>query len=1076
MIRNKIKLQAGKTYTVNDASSTYTIIVGDMREAPSTFTEDAASSLSVGAGSPSLELGKIGGIYLDHINKKVHVKDASGWDSGFDLGGSGGSSEFKVGAGAPSLNLSSSISAYIDMQSMTFHTRSGGSWDEGRLMRGNAGSSGQNGKSVRFGSGPPIASLGTDDETYIDLSDFKIHTKSSGAWSGGQVFRGNNGNNGKSIRFGSGLPSDGDGEDDEVYLDLTSFKVHSKSAGSWGSGHVFKGSDGAAGLNGKSIKFGNGAPSESDGDDDEVYLDLSNFKVHSKSLGTWGSGFAFKGDNGQDGLNGKSVRFGSGPPIASLGDDDEAYIDLNDFKIHTKSAGSWSSGNAFKGSNGQNGKSVKFGNGLPSDTEGEDDEIYLDLSNFKIHSKSAGSWGSGHEFKGASGSNGLNGKSVRFGNGTPANDVGDDDEVYFDLSNFKVHAKSSGSWSGGQLFKGDNGSNGQNGINGKSLRFGNGAPSDTDGDDDEVYLDLSSFKVHSKSAGSWGAGLDFRGNDGQNGLNGKSVRFGSGSPSDSLGDDDEVYFDLNDFKVHTKSSGYWDGGSAFKGNDGTPGLNGKSIRFGNGTPSASDGDDDEVYLDLSSFKIHSKSAGSWGTGLAFKGNDGLNGNDGADGTNGKDGIAAQLTNDSDVIPTDSDGTGYDFTDTGGEFELRSGGSKITSGVTYYAGAAGTSSSVAVNGLTLSIASDGAYSLSGASWTQSFAKFTMRAIHNGVTYTKVYKVTKARGGVAGANGANGINGTNGLPGRNGSDGADGSDALTGYLSNESDSVAAANDGTGYSLVGRGGTYYVYAGKTQVSPSNFYVGAVGTATSQTISGLTLSITSGGAYSLSGASWTTDSVSFTLRAIYSGVTLSKIYKITKSKAGGKGDQGIKGDIGATGPGVKVYSVALGSDSSTADVQLTTSYADMYLADVMTNEGGILSATVSKSSSSFTISETGRYRVELQASFRAKNSSTISSYSTSGYVKILKDGSTFVESNVSLSALTATTHLGPGGVIMTTPKYGSGMITLDKKVRLLAGTVLKIQAKTTSTTADKLTYLELATDSETQTAEDTILTITKL
>ena len=54
--------------------------------------------------------------------------------------------------------------------------------------------------------------------------------------------------------------------------------------------------------------------------------------------------------------------------------------------------------------------------------------------------------------------------------------------------------------------------------------------------------------------------------------------------------------------------------------------------------------------------------------------------------------------------------------------------------------------------------------------------------------------------------------------------------------------------------------------------------------------------------------------------------------------------------------------------------------------------------------------------------------------------------------------------------------MITLDKKVRLLAGTVLKIQAKTTSTTADKLTYLELATDSETQTAEDTILTITKL
>ena len=78
MIRNRLKLQTGKTYTVNDASSTYTIIVGDMREVPETRSEDTASSLSVGAGAPSFELGKIGGIYLDHINKRVHVKDAAG--------------------------------------------------------------------------------------------------------------------------------------------------------------------------------------------------------------------------------------------------------------------------------------------------------------------------------------------------------------------------------------------------------------------------------------------------------------------------------------------------------------------------------------------------------------------------------------------------------------------------------------------------------------------------------------------------------------------------------------------------------------------------------------------------------------------------------------------------------------------------------------------------------------------------------------------------------------------------------------------------------------------------------------
>ena len=799
MVRNKIKLQAGKTYAVKDASSTYTIIVGDLCEVPSASVESTASTLSIGAGTPSYSLGKIGGVYLDSINKRVYVKDAAGWDSGFDLGGSGGSSEFKVGVGAPSLNLSSSISAYIDMQSMTFHTRSGGSWDEGRLMRGNAGSNGQNGKSVRFGSGPPIASLGTDDETYIDLSDFKIHTKSSGIWSGGQVFRGSNGNNGKSIRFGSGLPSDGDGEDDEVYLDLTSFKVHSKSAGSWGSGHVFKGSDGAAGLNGKSIKFGNGAPSDSDGDDDEVYLDLSNFKVHTKATGSWGSGLAFKGSNGS------------------------------------------------------------------------------------------------------------------------------------------------------------------------------------------------------------------------------------------------------------------------------------------------------------------------------------NGRDGTDGTPGKDGISAQLTNDSDVIPTNNDGTGYDFADTGGEFELRSSGSKIASGVTYYAGTAGTNSSVAVNGLTLTITSGGAYSLSGASWTQPFAKFTMRAIHDGVTYTKVYKVTKARGGVAGTNG------TNGLPGNNGKDGTDGSNgkkvvtssaitvsgspvgatsygceigdtlldavnhkiytrtnsstwtlngssfkgatgsagesSLIGQLTKEVAVIPANSSGavTNANLSALGGGYFkVYSGKNDVTSACTF--RISSATAELagsdyidyIDDLQLNLNkTTGEFSLSGETWSADSTSFTLQATYSGSTVTKIYNVTKSKMG---------------PGIRVYSVALGSDSSASDIELTSSYKDMYLSDVITNEGDILTAESSRSATTFTINESGRYKVELQAAFRIKNIVKSTTYATICSAQIIK-GFTAPSAtwSASTSALSAT--LGAVGTVA----YSSSTVTISKTAFLAAGTTLKVQAKTSNASGGK-SYLELADDTEIQSAEDTILTITKL
>lgn len=782
MLRKKMKVEAGKTYTVRDAATTYTIIVGDLSEADSgagSPTPESYSSFNIGTGSPSLNLGRIGSVYLDSVNKTLYTKDALGWDSGFTMGGSGGSSEFKVGVGAPSLSLSSSISAYIDMQSMTFHTRSGGSWDEGRLMRG---SSGQSGKSVRFGSGPPIASLGADDEAYIDLNDFKIHTKTAGSWSSGQAFKGSNGQNG---------------------------------------------------LNGKSLRFGNGLPSDSDGDDNEVYLDLSNFKIHSKSAGSWGSGAEFKGSRGNDGQNGKSVRFGNGAPAASLGNDDETYIDLD---------------------------------------------------SFKIHSKSAGSWGSGH---------------------------------------------------------------------------------------------------------------------------------------------------------------------VFKGSDGAHGLNGKSIKFGNGAPSDADGDDDEVYLDLSSFKVHTKATGSWNSGLAFKGSNGDNGTDGQPGSDGKHGVSAQLTNDSDVISADSDGSGYDFTDTGGEFEIRSGGAKVSSGVTYYAGTSGTSTTSTVNGLTLTINSSGTYSLSGASWSQNFAKFTMRADYDGVTYTKVYKVTKARAG---------LRGSDGNSGSDGKDGTNGTDALTGHLSNEADVVSAANDGTGYSFSGTGGTFYVYSGKTLVSPSNFFAGAIGTSTTQIISGLTLSVNSSGVYSLSGASWTSDTASFTIRALYSGVTLTKTYKITKSKAGSRGDSGDAGSPGTDGEGVNKYVDSLFSDYSMA----ANTPRKLYYNDLVANIGNVVvKSGDATNGSTFTISSLGRYKVDLACGFKAIYAAGAS---VSFSVKLLVNDvvkRTVTGSNTSIS-----------GSETRYPNLDLSWIGF-----LPAGSTIKCEVERTSSGTNPTLHAN-AIDKTTfnATEEDTIISITKL
>lgn len=114
---------------------------------------------------------------------------------------------------------------------------------------------------------------------------------------------------------------------------------------------------------------------------------------------------------------------------------------------------------------------------------------------------------------------------------------------------------------------------------------------------------------------------------------------------------------------------------------------------------------------------------------------------------------------------------------------------------------------------------------------------------------------------------------------------GQNALSGVLTNENATIAANSSGSGYSLTGTGGTFLVYSGNSQVSASFSIVGGtdVGTTQTKTQSGLTLTLDeTTGAYTLSGSAWTTSSESFTLRAIYAGQTIDKVYTISKAIAG--------------------------------------------------------------------------------------------------------------------------------------------------------------------------------------------------
>lgn len=112
-----------------------------------------------------------------------------------------------------------------------------------------------------------------------------------------------------------------------------------------------------------------------------------------------------------------------------------------------------------------------------------------------------------------------------------------------------------------------------------------------------------------------------------------------------------------------------------------------------------------------------------------------------------------------------------------------------------------------------------------------------------------------------------------------EGIDGLNPITGLLTNEAMVVPAATDGTVTSFSNAGGTFKVFEGLTDRTADATY-SVVSPA------GLTISIDTAGAYTVTAMS--ADIGTATLRAVYKGVTLDKVYTISKSKAGANGAAG--------------------------------------------------------------------------------------------------------------------------------------------------------------------------------------------
>ena len=276
-----------------------------------------------------------------------------------------------------------------------------------------------------------------------------VYSGSEGVYSviAGELLEGDSVAAGGNLVYGAGAPSAGAGKDGDVYLDLTDFKVHTKGSGAWGSGSLFKGATGTAGsagakgdtgtggtkgdagLRGKVTLEGSGAPgtgsnlatptaaltdaltdaSLTSGDLDlgDIYLDTTNHRFYKKTALGWATrGATFvgttgsKGDTGTTGtkgdagLRGKVTLEGAGAPgtgsnlatptaaltaaltDASLASGDldvgDLYLDTTNHRFYKKTALGWATrGLTFVGPTGTKGDTGTTGNPGSAGTKGD---------------------------------------------------------------------------------------------------------------------------------------------------------------------------------------------------------------------------------------------------------------------------------------------------------------------------------------------------------------------------------------------------------------------------------------------------------------------------------------------------------------------------------------------------------------------------------------------------------------------------------------------------------------------------------------------------------------------------------
>ena len=170
------------------------------------------TSVHTGNGAPSIDLGNNGDSYIDLLTWDYYVKESTTWVKKGNIKGQDGNDGNQ---GLPGTNGASWLSGsvdpvaqgnngdfYLNTISYDLFIKLDGSWTKiGNIKgakgdNGNDGQNGANGASLLTGSDDPNDSLGTDGDSYINVSTWGYFVKEDGHWVSKGIIKGEQGNPG----------------------------------------------------------------------------------------------------------------------------------------------------------------------------------------------------------------------------------------------------------------------------------------------------------------------------------------------------------------------------------------------------------------------------------------------------------------------------------------------------------------------------------------------------------------------------------------------------------------------------------------------------------------------------------------------------------------------------------------------------------------------------------------------------------------------------------------------------------------------------------------------------------------